>query len=658
MYFANQWIVGGNIDVLKGYEPYEKLSQYFLMRKFLLCFICFCNVTGLSARQHDSYNVLSNGLNELIITDQFAFSEKQGRTTFQTLLDHPDRLELRTGKYLNNGVFNRNHWIKFNLVNQSDASEFVFEFGNNYADSIDVFVVKKGSLIHQFPQKGRYNSNDEPSDFLTNKYGRYYPFSLLPADTVSVYIHASVHDGPFRVINRIFSKKGYGERKKQIRFKTTYLLLLLGFVSLVLIFSLSMFLFTLRRLYLYYFGFVASVIINIICVNHLVSPITIEKYLFLGNNYTEMSSYLQVFFILLYANHFLPIKEKYPKVYRLFKTLAIINIAVFIAGLYLRNYDFYYAFSFYFSKVILAISTLLVPGFAVYLTVRRSLMALYFTVAYAPLVGFAVYIIFQSVNIVSFSNPISWELITFFEIVVLSTAMVHQYFILIKKSSRYQQIIIEQKEKSIEDIIETQDKERARIARDIHDGVLQKLGILVLKSKNIREGQLGKMDNGMDDLVLDLESSTKELREISHTIMPKALEENSSIKEAVSNLLLDSFSVAGIKYEFEHFNLNDAYSDKITSTVFRVLQELVNNIIKHSKANHVNVQLFMVEDQIILVVNDNGTGMSPNTTKTGIGLSNIQSRVEALDGAVNIETNLGNGTSTTIKIPVIQHGKN
>lgn len=627
------------------------------MKIFFSLFL-FLQLNCLLAQDSDRYNFITNEVDQIILDKQFVFSEKEVKADLDYLINQEDVFDLELGHYVNNGVFKKNHWLKINLVNLSKTSEFVFEFSNHYVDSLSIYLFRNQTIFKEFPQKGLYFPENNLSSFLTNKYGYEYPLTIQPNDSVALYINAIVNDGPFRVINKLYTKNGKAERKKEVRINTTYLLLLFGFAGLVIIFSLAMFISTRRRIYFYYFGFVSSIILNIICLHHFISPLLVEKYLLFGNNYTEMFSYLQVTFMLLYTNHFLSLKVNHNRIYKLFKGLAILNIFIFFLGLYFRVYPSYYEFSFYFSKVILAVITILVPSVGLYLAIKRSLMGLYFIVAYTPLVCFAIYIILQSLNVVSFANPINWELITFFEILVLSMAMVHQYFLLIKESSNYQKIIIEQREKSIEDIIETQDRERTRIARDIHDGVLQRLGVLVLKSKNFVSNSDKNTDNETSDFVENLEESAKELREISHQIMPKALETDATIIDAINNLLLDSMPVAGIKYEFEYFNIPDKISEKIKITIYRVLQELLSNIIKHSQSTKINVQLFIIENKITLVVDDNGIGISESSKNNGIGLSNILSRVEALNGNVNMENNLKNGTSTTVNIPLLVHEYN
>ena len=621
------------------------------MKKILIIFIILPFAVISQVNNSKEFNVITNENNALILEKVSVFKEDKITTDLQSIIKSDSLFTFKKIKYINNGVFKKNHWIKHQIVNASENEAFIFEFNNRYPDSL-YFYTLQNKKIKEYPIKGQYFKQNVKTAYLSNNYAYSYQLHIKKNDTLSVYINAIVNDGPFRVVNKIYTPKQYKERVNQTKLKTTYLILLLGFTILVFLLSLVMLLFTKKRIYFYYIGFVVSIMLNIVAVNGLVAPVLIEKYLLLGNNYTEMLSYIQVTFILLYANHFLSLKENYNKIYRLIKGIAIINIIVLCVGLIARKFDFYYAFSFYFSKITLTIITLLIYFFSIYLVKNKNLMARYFVLAYTPLVLFVVYIILQSLNLVRFSNPVNWVFITFFEILILSIAMAHQYFLMMKANYSYQKQIIRERENSIETIIETQDNERIRIARDLHDGVVQKLGALILRSRRIAKDFQIEREKHVESFVEDLEDTNTELRNISHTIMPLSLEHDIKITDAIDRLLMDSFSMTEIQYEFEYFNLEQEIPKKIKITIYRVLQELINNIVKYSKALKVNIQLYCIENNIALVVEDNGIGIKKNQEKKGIGLSNIHSRVAALYGNVTIDSEFNKGTIITLLIPI------
>lgn len=208
-----------------------------------------------------------------------------------------------------------------------------------------------------------------------------------------------------------------------------------------------------------------------------------------------------------------------------------------------------------------------------------------------------------------------------------------------------------QKELGLKAILEAQEAERGRIARELHDGVVQQIGSVILKSRNI----LAKLDllnsKESQELLKSLENSNQDLRNISHQMMPRALKELGIIP-ALNDLLEGSLALSNIKYSIEHFNIDERLPTKIEVTIYRITQELINNIIKHSKADEVSVQLFNAKNAVILIVEDNGVGFSSKERSKGIGLLNISSRLDMVKGDVNFEPSPKSGTLVTINIPL------
>lgn len=220
-----------------------------------------------------------------------------------------------------------------------------------------------------------------------------------------------------------------------------------------------------------------------------------------------------------------------------------------------------------------------------------------------------------------------------------------------RNKRKAQEQITQEKEKGFKAIIEAQEEERSKIARELHDGVVQQIGSIILKSRNLFSGKKVIEEKDSNELLESLESSNQELRSISHQMMPRALKEFGIIP-ALNDLLASSLGFSNINYNLEHFNINTRLPQKVEVTIYRITQELINNIIKHSKATEVSVQLFNSNNNIILIVEDNGIGFVLKNTKKGIGLLNISSRLDMVKGNVNFEPSPKSGTLVTIKIPI------
>lgn len=211
--------------------------------------------------------------------------------------------------------------------------------------------------------------------------------------------------------------------------------------------------------------------------------------------------------------------------------------------------------------------------------------------------------------------------------------------------------IAQEKERGFKAIIEAQEQERGKIARELHDGVVQQIGSVILKSRNLFKQKDIAEDKEAIEVLQSLENSTNELRTISHQMMPRALKELGIIA-ALQDLLEGSLAYSKINFSLEHFNIDQRLPEKIEVTIYRITQELINNIVKHSRANQVSVQLFKNNNAVILIVEDNGIGFSPKDKKKGIGLLNIASRLDMVKGDVNFEPSPNSGTLVTVNIPL------
>lgn len=620
------------------------------MKKSVLLIYLFC-LTKINAQLfNEKVNILKGDTSEFTIDKQYVFSEKKDAKDINFVLKNDKLFKYQNKKLINQGINKKYHWLKINIKNNTNKNNFVFEFNQTNIDSLRFFVIKGEHIILDFPTKGlHYTKNNQPS-FLSNKYAYLYNITLPKNKITQIYIRADVNDDPFRVVNKIWTIEGYATRKKQIKIKSAYLIAFLGFVIIALLLSLSMFYFTKKLLYVYYVGFVATLYLNLMVLRYFISPIYIEKILFNGNNFSEMFGYLQMTFVLLYSNEFLEIKKIRPKISKLINKGVIFTLLMFLLALFLRKYAWFYNASYVVSKVFMFTASVLLYAFALRLAFRKNIMAIYYVVAYAPLMQFMIHYILTAMRLTSSYNPLEWEVVIFIEIIVLTVAMGHRYFLLMKENTNYQLAIIKEKEKGMQAMIQAQENERTRIARELHDGVVQQIGSVILKSRNAlsRLNLLETLES--QEILKSLENSNQDLRNISHQMMPRALNEL-GLLAALEDLLHGSLVYKNIKVNFEHFNINERLPNKIEITLYRIIQELVNNIIKHSEASKVDIQLFKSNGNVILIVEDNGIGIS-RTNKKGIGLLNINNRLDMVNGKVNFEPSPESGTLVTIKIPL------
>lgn len=212
---------------------------------------------------------------------------------------------------------------------------------------------------------------------------------------------------------------------------------------------------------------------------------------------------------------------------------------------------------------------------------------------------------------------------------------------------------IKEQEARISAVFQAQEEERRRIAKELHDGIGQTISAIKMNyqclSNKVVENELapdlakiGKM----------LENAGAEVRSISHQMLPKELDQFGLVP-AVEGMLSQNLENAPLKYQFEHFGFTERIGNHVELAMFRILQELVSNVIKHSKANLLTVQLVKLKSHVVLNVSDNGIGFDVECQeKRGIGLLNIASRIDAIKGHLHYESEPGKGTTVTIRTPI------
>ncbi len=216
------------------------------------------------------------------------------------------------------------------------------------------------------------------------------------------------------------------------------------------------------------------------------------------------------------------------------------------------------------------------------------------------------------------------------------------------------ELIKTQELKSIEEIMEGQEHERKRIAEDLHDrlgGMLAtvKLHFNALEQK-IDSMELKHLEQYQKANVL-LDSVCDEVRKIAHN-MESGVLANFGLIPALDDLKEVLEQAGELKFNSAAYGLKQRLNSNVEIAVYRIIQELVSNAIKHAQASEMNVELTRKANQLVVMVSDNGKGYHPDAVTGGMGLKNIKARVNRLNGTFFIDSGLNNGTTNIIEIPL------
>jgi signal transduction histidine kinase len=199
---------------------------------------------------------------------------------------------------------------------------------------------------------------------------------------------------------------------------------------------------------------------------------------------------------------------------------------------------------------------------------------------------------------------------------------------------RIKELEQEKKITATQSLLEGETTERARISRDLHDGLGGMLSVAKLKIATMKGNLTIPEENvtSLNSAIELLDTSIKELRRVAHNLMPESL-----MKYGLNAALAD-FCQSADKVEYHFFGDNRRIDEKTEIATYRIVNELVNNSLRHSGAEHINVQLIIDEERVHVIVEDDGKGFDTSGSEAaeGNGLKNIRSRVTSLGGKLEI----------------------
>ena len=199
--------------------------------------------------------------------------------------------------------------------------------------------------------------------------------------------------------------------------------------------------------------------------------------------------------------------------------------------------------------------------------------------------------------------------------------------------------------------IEGQEKERSEIGRELHDNINQLLTAIKLYL-NVASVNPAVKDDMINRSVENLSKCIEEIRKLSSSLAPPSLDAG-SFSEVIKDLgePIKLATAINITYKIDNENTN-ALADIQQLNVYRIIQEHLNNILKHAKAKNVNINIQYENNEATLLIRDDGQGFDVTVRRKGIGFNNIQSRAELLNGKMNVISKPGKGCLLVVNFPV------
>lgn len=222
------------------------------------------------------------------------------------------------------------------------------------------------------------------------------------------------------------------------------------------------------------------------------------------------------------------------------------------------------------------------------------------------------------------------------------------------EKSRLLEELERQKTRTLQAVVEGQEHERSRIAKDLHDGVGQMLSVVKIGVSAVQEQLTSIAPDEAEQLydsIILLDQAVQEVRSVSHQLMPVALKQL-GLSAAIQDICSSISASTAITIDTELSAL-EARMDAVQElTLYRIVQEFLNNTLKYGDAKRISIQTLREESSLLVMYEDDGKGFDIHADRVGIGLNNIVSRATMLGGTAELHSTPGEGMAATIDIPL------
>ncbi len=644
----------------------SRLYQFYSLVKKVLAFaILSCISSGLWAQDTTGVvriNYDGNWQKQNMPVGIQYLRDKSHALTLEKILEYPKTFAFKKAMSNAPAFWAKGvpYWFKFRLKNSTKINQtFVIDLPTPLYDEGRLYAVENKTVIHE-----QYLSWDTPQLERPVKHRNFiFPITLKANQEVTCYLKLRKEVGSILIPVTVWERNAFDYYYYSADYHTW------GFVTGILLFVVFfsfLLLFAFKDMLYFYYGLYVLMALGFICTTqgYFIRFYVDGSFGVAGNRLRYVCSLLFLIAGLLFVRKYLQWDLLKTSLFNnmtwvLIGVLICMLLFLYVDHLLLKDTLFrsYNALVSDILSVILWIPTLYVIFGAIYCVIIRHFAkeAFYFLLANLPIATIVFLSALSSYEMVNGSRLVEIEYFAgafITEIVVLMVLLAYRLKTMQDTAERlFLEKTLAQQQRT-EAILEAEDRERLRIARDLHDGIGQMLAAARMALGNFLAKK--KLENQHIQNSLDLlEESIKEIREISHNMMPGALTKlglSTALKQFVNKIN----ALGVLQIELQIIGVKERLSEKIETMLYRVVLEILSNIIRHAEATKVSIELVKHENELVLVVEDNGKGFDGKAPENnGIGIKNIATRVEYLNGSVNFDSAIGRGTSVIVEIPLI-----
>jgi two-component system, sensor histidine kinase LadS len=573
--------------------------------------------------------------------DVYQLEDKSKNLSIEQVLTADNFSKIDDISALNFGLLTSNVWLKIVVKNTQPDATYKLVLSTITPDAIEVYGFKRdGSLVKTLIGEA-IPSNE-----------RFLNYYFKPTGDPSFYLKISGDGQPIALPMCIIRcDMDYDVGIFSILFSG----LLYGFVCFIVIINIVLFVGTREKLYLYF------LIFNIFCTgvvlyfDGFVKLLIFQNSVYWNNQFIAIALCGSFISLNYYLCELLKLKIYKPALNQYF---SLINIVFGVIGIL----SFWHptGFSLFIKSNLILTSVEAVLLFYSVMIMRQKEKDFFI----AQLISIGLVIVFGTITQLYFWGVLPVNLLTRYAVhgMILPQIFI-QTFILFKRFKTLadeqialQTTLLAASEQYSRSLISTLENERKRLSGEFHDSIGQNL--LVIRNRillMLKQTQTNGQKEKLDGLAVLTSETLDEIRAISQNLRPTTLD-TIGLTASLSNMLARLKRSTEIKIDFIcPQNIDETIAKELEINVYRILQELMNNVLKHSKANHATVSITQNGHQLLIQVKDDGVGFDTQKTalnNAGNGFTSIRERVKILRGDMTLNSEIQKGTTVEIRIPI------
>ncbi len=538
---------------------------------------------------------------------------------------------------INLGYTSQIVWLGIPFSTIPNKSNLLLEIANPHIDHIQAYCVTSQSIR----RLGNPTGDNLPFHSRSYPYRNFvWPISACDASDFWVVVRLEKKNSSFTIPATLWSAEAYSQHEYRTHL---FFGVCFGMMLIVALYSLLGGIFYRSPVYLIYFLFILSIIL-LLSTSEGLSLQFIYPYSERFNSiFRVMIIGIASGLLLLFSREFLSIAQYSKLIDRILIGIIVIYALLHLLIPVLR--DFYFTYSAFFVPFVIVLS--IISNFLCVLAAiisyrKQKLIAVFYLTAYSFtwITAFVVALEdFGWIEKMAF-NPLFIGAL--FEILIFSLGLSYRVRLVIDERNQLRVKMAVQQKETLKAYVNGIEKERNRIAGELHDDIGSRLANLI---------RMIRLKNEPGYLEKQAETIANDVRKLSHEL---ALPNHAGIglSSLVSQLVADLSQSVTCQFHFQHYDIPENLPQSIIQQSYRVVQEAVHNCVKHAEAKNVDIQLFCRDNELIVTIEDDGKGFDLTSAKSGLGLSQMRSRIESLHGQFEIQTAPTQGTQIMITVPL------